>query len=173
MEEIWRDIQGYEGLYKVSNMGNVKSLNYRRTGLEKNLKFDKDNHGYLYVILCKNNERKTFRVHRLVAQAFIDNPNNYPQVNHKDENKLNNTVKNLEYCSSSYNNNYGTRNERVGNVLSKSLYCFETTKYYKSITEVSKDLNLYKSNIVSVLKGRQKRTGGYTFRYAKDVIYHS
>ena len=113
MNEEWRDIKGYEGRYQVSNLGRVKSLNYNHTSREKILKAREDKVGYLYLNLYKNNKRKTHKVHRLVAQAFIENPNNYPQVNHKDENKSNNRVENLEWCTHRYNLNYGTRNQRA------------------------------------------------------------
>ena len=106
MEEIWKDIPGYEGLYKVSNLGNVKSLNWRNTGEEKNLWLKPHNKGYLQVELANGGVKKCFVVHRLVAIAFLPNPNCFPQVNHKDENKANNCVENLEWCSRSYNARY-------------------------------------------------------------------
>lgn len=108
--EIWRDIKDYEGLYQVSNLGRVKSLKY---GKEKILKGYKYRGGYLRVDLYKERKVKHFPIHRLVASAFINNPNNLPQVNHKDEDKTNNCAENLEYCDSSYNTNFGTRNERI------------------------------------------------------------
>lgn len=110
-KEIWKDILGYEGLYQVSNFGRVKSLKF---GKERILKLTKDKDGYLIVNLYKNNKSKTFKVHRLVAEAFIPNPDNLPQVNHKDEDKSNNIVSNLEWCDVKYNQNYGTRNKRIG-----------------------------------------------------------
>ena len=91
MKEIWKDIQGYEGKYKVSNLGNVKSLNYNRTKKEHILKTRLCG-GYLYVVLSKNCICKNWSIHRLVATAFINNPDNLPQVNHIDENKTNNRV---------------------------------------------------------------------------------
>lgn len=109
MIEIWKDIEGYEGLYQISNLGNVKSLNYNHTGLEKRLKPQKSNKGYLRIELCKNGKKKKFSIHELVADTFIENPNNLPCVNHKDENKINNNVENLEHCTYSYNNTYGNR----------------------------------------------------------------
>ena len=108
MVEIWRPIQGYEGLYEVSNLGNVKSLS-RNALLSKH----RNNRGYLSVSLYKENVGKHYLVHRLVAQAFINNPFNLPYVNHKDENPINNVVSNLEWCSQSYNVNYGSAQERL------------------------------------------------------------
>lgn len=120
MEEEFRDIQGYEGLYQVSNLGRVKSLprvvkcnsGYQLTK-ERILKVSKSKHNYLRVVLSNNKVTKTFCVHRLVAIAFIPNPNNYPIINHKDENCSNNCVENLEWCTTKYNLNYGTRSLRA------------------------------------------------------------
>ena len=116
MEE-WRDIEGFEGLYQVSNTGKVKSLNYRRTGKEKILKAYPNGHDYLQVKLHKDGKKKSCRVNRLVAQAFIPNPDNLPEVNHKDEDKTNNCVENLEWCSKLYNINYGTGRKRSAEKL--------------------------------------------------------
>ena len=118
MEEIWKEIKDYSN-YMVSNMGRVKSLNYMRTGREKILILKKAgrNKKYFNIILYKDGKPKTFKVHRLVAEAFIPNPENYPCVNHKDENPSNNCVSNLEFCSYEYNNNYGTRNKKVSDTL--------------------------------------------------------
>ncbi|RXM57212.1 NUMOD4 domain-containing protein [Clostridium tetani] len=112
-KEIWEDIEGYEGLYQVSNLGRVKSLNYKNRGIEKLLKQFEDSKGYLKVGLSKNKKSKHLFVHRLVAKAFIPNLNNYPIINHKDENPLNNSINNLEWCTYKYNNNYGTKKERI------------------------------------------------------------
>ena len=108
MEEIWKDIEGYEGLYQVSNQGNIKSLNYNHTGKEKILS-TKDHHGYRRVTLYKDKKLKTFFVHVLVAKAFIENINTliYTEVNHIDENRSNNIYTNLEWCCPKYNCNYG------------------------------------------------------------------
>ena len=111
--EIWKWIPGYEGYYMVSTHRRVKSLNYRgNTGKTKILKQSTDRNGYKKVGLRKNSKVKVYLVHRLVAQAFIPNPNNLSEVNHKDENKTNNAVWNLEYCTHEYNINYGTGNKR-------------------------------------------------------------
>ena len=111
-KRVWKDIPGFEGKYQVSNTGQVRTLNYKRTGQTKILKQGIGTHGYKIINLYKNHSSKTYTVHRLVAQAFIPNPNNYPVVNHKDENKHNNAVWNLEWASYSYNINYGTARDR-------------------------------------------------------------
>ena len=132
MSEVFKTIQGYEGLYEVSNYGNVKSLardvEWRGTIRhypERILKPSANNCGYLYVNLCMDGKAKHHQVHRLVASAFIDNPDNLPQVNHKDEVKTHNSVlvnedgtvdfskSNLEWVSTKENINHGTRNQRV------------------------------------------------------------
>ena len=114
MEE-WKNVIGYEGLYEVTNMENVK--NVRRNTLKKK---KKTNYGYIQVWLYKNGIRTGLRVHRLVAQAFIPNPDNLPEVNHKDENPINNSVNNLEWCSRKYNVNYGHRTENAINTRVKN-----------------------------------------------------
>ena len=113
MKEEWRYIKEYEGLYQVSSLGRVKSLNYRNSNKEKILKLNLNKSGYLHICLSKNGKVKAFNVHRLVAQAFIPNPNNYPIINHKDEDKSNNCVNNLEWCTYGYNSNYGTCKHRI------------------------------------------------------------
>ena len=120
MMEEWRAVPGYEGLYEVSNIGNVR--NVRRNTL---LRLQKTNKGYIRVSLCKNGIQTGFQVHRLVAQAFIPNPNNLPQVNHRDENPSNNNVDNLEWCTAKYNINYGTARIRSINTKIKNGYINE------------------------------------------------
>lgn len=103
MCEIWKDVPNYIGLYEVSNFGNV-----RNAKTLKKLSLGKHRQGYLLVTLTKNIKKKTFLVHRIVANVFIENPNSLKEVNHKDENKANNCVNNLEWCTRVYNENYGT-----------------------------------------------------------------
>ena len=116
MEE-WKSIPGYEGLYEVSSYGRVRSLDRydRRNCFRKGriLKQNNDGRGYMSIELCLNSKIKRYLVHRLVAQAFIPNPDNLPEVNHKDENPENNSVTNIEWCNRSYNINYGTRKDKV------------------------------------------------------------
>ena len=179
MDEIWRDIKNYEGLYQVSNLGRVKSLKrviIHSNGKncfykEKILKPVKTKNSYLVICLHKKGKQKRFYIHKLVGESFIVNPNNYPCINHKDENKENNNVNNLEWCTYEYNNTYGTRLERYSTSKSIPIYCLETNKIYKSAKECAKELNLSRGNIVNVLKGRQKQAKGYTFRYSNQVLY--
>lgn len=110
IKEIWKPVKGYEELYEVSDLGRVKSHWY---GREKILKPVKTKDGYLQVCLCRNGKVKRFLVHRLVATAFIPNTFGLPEINHKDENPLNNAKFNIEWCDRRYNINYGTRNIRA------------------------------------------------------------
>ena len=157
MIEVFKDVPGYEGLYQVSNLGNVKSL---ITG--KILSPGIDKGGYLKVSLYKSGEYKKLLVHRLVAIAFIPNPSNYPEVNHKDENKQNNCVDNLEWCTSQYNREYSFA-KQVGQFdLNGNLI-----KVWPSTREVARQLGYYQSSISDCCRGyRNCRTMyGYIWRY--------
>ena len=170
--EIWKDIPEYEGLYQVSNLGRIRSLyNY---GGKYNLIKTQIKRGYYQVGLRKNGIRKWHQLHRLVAMAFIDNPDNLPQVNHKDENKLNNNVDNLEWCSVKYNNTYGTRLERVSksNKLKKKVYKYDLKgnliATYNSITEATKLNNLKsKASISLCCNGLTNTAGGYIYSFER------
>lgn len=170
--EIWKDIAGYEGLYQVSSFGRVKSFNYRRTGKEQCLKPTPDKDGYLKVTLRKNGKGQQLFVHRLVAEAFIPNPNNLPEINHKDENPENNCVSNLEWISHKDNIKYGTRNERVAKKLrnrkdqSKPVLCVESGKIYTSQREAARQTGAYQTSITQCCRGKLKTTKGYHWRYA-------
>lgn len=124
--EIWKDVATFEGLYQVSNFGNVRSVTRTITRSDgkvyvkqgKQLKSFVTNRGYEYVMLNDRNRKQHLKtVHRLVAQAFVDNPDNLAVVNHKDENKLNNAASNLEWCTHAYNNVYNGVNQRISSKL--------------------------------------------------------
>ena len=154
-----KDIKSYEGLYAVTSCGKVWS--YRRN---KFLKSHKHNCGYLSVELSKNGKRKVYLIHRLVAEAYLLNPNNLPQVNHKDENKFNNCLNNLEFCTAAYNNSYGTHISRAAEAHSSPVCCVELNTCYKSIVDAASTLQISRSNICSVINGKRKTAGGYHWR---------
>ena len=178
MEE-WRDIEGYEGLYQVSNEGRVKSLERyvdNRWGTKQFVKgkvlANVKTQGYWYVGLNKNGKYKRYRIHRLVAEAFIPNPNNLLEVNHKDENPDNNTVENLEWCEHFYNINYGTRNKRVGKHFEKKVYQYsidgELLHVFDSLTDASNFNECAISSISTGCKDVKKGITrcGYFFSFA-------
>jgi len=175
---MWKDIKGFEN-YEVSTEGQVRN---KTTG--RILKPYDNGRGYLEVSLSVNGKRAAKTVHRLVAKSFIPNPENKPEVNHIDEDKTNNGVKNLEWMTSKENANYGTRTDRMKNnpewckslqrlIESKSkpiyvLYPEGTDEYYPSATIAARELGLHQGNMSSVLKGRRKTTGGLKFEYAEE-----
>lgn len=170
---IWKDIPGFEGKYQVSNTGLVKSLSRQRTH-ERILKFEEEQHGYLRVTLNK----KHYLVHRLVAICFIDNPDNLPIINHKDENPKNNDMYNLEWCTYSYNSNYGTRTAKFKKAAINNI------KNSKSILQLDKQGNLIKkwpsareierafdrtsaaANVIQCCKGKRNSSYGFKWKYA-------
>ena len=187
--EIWKPVRNYEGKYMVSNTGEVKSLNYRRTGKERILKGVDYGEGYLYVSLWKDGKVKQCRINRLVAQAFIPNPNNLPEVNHKNEDKTDNRVENLEWCSKSHNVNHGTRNKRaaeklkgkkhseehnkkIGKKLSKPVFSVDKESglimWWQSAMEASRQTGIAQSNITLCCQGKVKSAGGHVWFYADD-----
>lgn len=165
-EEKWKDIEEYEGLYQVSNLGRVKSLGNGVTHKEERiLKQRKDNGGYLKVHLCCEGKHKHHSVHRLVAQAFIPNPDNLPQVNHKDENKQNNCVDNLEWCTSEYNNNYGARTLKCSRQIVQMDLENNIVGIYISIMEVKRQLGFDNSCISKCCRGKTQTAYGYKWQY--------
>lgn len=176
--EIWKNIQGYEGLYQVSNLGRVKSLEKQRDNgkgiyftKEKILKLNNDKN-YLGVCLFKNNKRKPFKVHRLVAEAFIPNPDNLPQVNHKDENKQNNRADNLEWCTQKYNNNYNGRqiaiNKRKQILVAQYDCNNKLIAIFDGINEASRQTGINASVICRKCKNVDyKNKDGFVWKYLK------
>ena len=171
--EIWKPVVGYEGKYEVSNTGKVRSLNYHRSGLAKELAQKIDKYGYCVVTLCSNGQHKSLTVHRLVAIAFIDNPNHFPQINHKNERKDDNCVENLEWCTQLYNANYGTRNIRAmdnrhtGKFRKKVVQLKEgkVVNEYVSLAEASRQTGIYYKMISRVACGERARTHGYEWKF--------
>lgn len=162
MKEIWKNIKGYEGLYEVSNLGRVKSLNYNHTRKEGFLK-PADKRGYLSVQLFKNGILKWHLVHRLVASAFIENPDNLPQVNHIDQNKKNNKVSNIEWCDSQYNNTYKGKHRKI----SRKVGCYKDgklIKVYSAMIDAEKE-GFYTSNVCICCQGKAKSYKGYQWKY--------
>ena len=172
-EEVWKDIPHYEGRYLISNQGRVFSLLTK-----KHLSVQQRDDGYLTIKLSNaNGKRKHESIHRLVALAFIDNPNHYPEVNHKNEIKTDNRVENLEWCDHSYNINYGSRIERVSKKLTnyeqvskevQQLKDGQVLATYPSIKEAERITGIYNSNIVKVCQGKRKTAGGYQWRYKQE-----
>ena len=159
--EIWKRIEGYQN-YMVSNIGNIKNT---KLNIQKSLRKTKT--GYLIVDLKENGIKQTKYVHRLVATAFILNENNLSQVNHKDENKSNNFVENLEWCSIAYNNTYNGRAKRVGEKLKicqpnrKRVKNIDTGTIYDSVRAAGRALNISGVGISYCLNGKQKTAAGY------------
>ena len=190
--EIWKPVVGYEGLYECSNMGNVRSLNYRRTNTIKNLSLSLSKYGYFQVKLWKNCKGKVLAVHRLVAEAFVPNPNNKPEIDHINTIKTDNTVWFNEDGSINYdktNLRWVTKKEnmnnpltikdlskiRIGNENAKSIYRAvlqytkdgKLIKEWASINSAARELKINKSGIWSCCNGRNrcKSYGGYVWRY--------
>lgn len=168
--EIWKDVHGYEGKYLVSSYGRIKSL-YTNKLKRATIK----NTGYKCVDLYLNGKRENKTIHRLVAEAFLENDNNYKVVNHIDGNKLNNNISNLEWCSQSQNIKHSYDNklhipsiDKAINAKKRKVLCHQNNHIYSSLTEASKDLNLNKGKICEVCKGTRKHTCGYTFEYIKE-----
>lgn len=168
MIELWKECPGYEGRYMVSSFGRVKRQAYSIVYVngrehfyeEEILKPQLTKQGYYRIeLVSPSGKPKKEFVHRLVALAFIENPERLPFVNHKDENPQNNYVGNLEWCTPYYNTHYGTRNERIAATLSKPVKCVETGVVYKSQQEAEEALGI--SDLWGCLSGKYKTAGGY------------
>lgn len=166
-QEEWKPITGYEGLYEVSSFGNIRTIKRQGTN-SRTIKQQIDRKGYCYVSLCENGKYKRSSVHRLVATAFIENLKELPCVNHKDENKANNCVNNLEWCSYRYNNNYGTARMRASATRYKPCigeWPDGSTKVFNSCTLASKATGIAQGNIWGACNGLWNKAGGVIWRY--------
>lgn len=175
-------MNGWEGIFQVSNTGKVRR--FYKNGTINTLKGVKKQSGYKSVLLKTPEKFKCEFIHRLVAKAFLPNPDGLPQVNHKDENKTNNCVDNLEWCTHKYNSNYGTKNKRVSKSKTNNTYnmtpvrCIETGIIYPTIHEAERQTGILTSGITACCKGtvyserngftKRHTAGGYHWEYIKE-----
>lgn len=173
-EEIWKDIEGYEGLYKISNYGRVKSFYGKRGKSVRILKPSSAGSGYSQVHLWKDGEMSRVYIHRLVANSFIPNPENKPEVNHRDEDKRNNYFENLEWSTREENVNWGTAIERgistQGNSVEQYSLEGKLINTFLSVRKADKETGINQSSIVKVCLGKQATAGGYKWRYVKKSL---
>ena len=170
MKEIWKDIAGYEGLYQISNIGMIKSL---CNGKERILKAGNNGLGYMFVYLCNDGKKKMYYIHRLLAEAFIPNPDNLPTVDHIDRNRTNNTVENLRWATQKEQiANSNRTNQKIAVAKSNSIPVSQYTKSgvfvatYTSGLEAERQTGICNQNISHCLKGRYKSAGNYIWKYA-------
>lgn len=177
MEEIWKDIKGYEGLYQVSNLGRVKSLLRKvphlggyRTIPERVVKIHKSSTtGYKMAHLCKNSTYKLYLVHRLVAEAFVPNPHNLPYVNHKNEIRTDNNAENLEWCTPNYNIEYSHVRERLAFKIQKAVEQYDLdgrlVKVYNSTKIAGNVIGVSPSSIAKCCNGKIGSVKGYLWKF--------
>ena len=165
--EIWKDIKGYDGKYQISNKGNIK--NVKRNKLLK-IQFNK-NYKCIHLV-GTDGKIKNYTIHRLMAQSFIPNPDNLSCVNHKDENKLNNSLDNLEWCTKKYNCNYGTAIERTKKQNQKTLLQYDLNnnfiKEWNGLNECAKSLNVSASHISQCCNNKRNKAYNYIWKYKRQ-----
>lgn len=163
MKEEWKTIEGYEN-YEISSFGNC-----RKKGSEQNLKPQLNSAGYVRYELRKNGKTKMFFAHRLGAKAFLKNPENKPQVNHKDNNKLNNHISNLEYCTQSENVQQQYKDGRISRKINGKIFCVEENRIFNTVEETANAYNVHRRSVYNVLNGPvEKLCKKYTLVYKKD-----
>lgn len=178
----WKDIPGYEGLYQASTDGRIKSLARfnpasGRIGMfyrQRELKAGIDKDGYLQVRLCKNGKYKTYKVHRLIALTYLPNVDNLPSINHKDENKQNNCLDNLEWCTVKYNNNYNNRQLKISRKRKRRILQIDPVKnqiirIFDSISEAENITGYYKVHIINCCKHRKLLYKGFKWEYYEVI----
>lgn len=184
MMEIFKDIKGYEGIYQVSNIGRVKSLNYNHTGKENILNPIKNNRGYLQVSLCINGKRKAYKIHRLVCETFLNNPENKKTVNHRNGIKTDNRLDNLEFATHSENHKHAYKELcrkgplfcKFGKYHPKSKQVCRYTKSgdyideFTCLMEAERITNINNCSISSCCKGKLKSAGGYIWKYKNEKL---
>ena len=182
--EIWKDVDGYGGFYEVSNLGRVRSKeriteiqSYCHITRKPRILKGQFNGSYYRVVMSHNGKYRQVMIHRLVAETFIPNPDNLPEVNHKDEDKTNNNVSNLEWCTRLYNVNYGTKKKRHSEFMTRTkgrAVCQYTkdgklVNRFSSITQAAKATGIIHSSInMACVHEVQKTAGGYVWRYAEE-----
>ena len=179
MNELWKDVHGFEGLYMISNLGKIKSIDHyvkcntgKRLVKGRVLKACDRGNGYPFVTLGKDGKQYNMSIHRMVAIAFVPNPQKYKEVNHIDENKSNFHVENLEWCDRNYNNNHGTRQNRVTIKNSKKVIQMEGDKVLRiwfSLSDIARELNFSIGNISSCCNGSRPSAYGYVWKYESEV----
>lgn len=175
--EEWKDVEGYDGQYRVSNLGRVKSLGNDKSRKTKILRQHDNTSGYLIVNLCKNGKMKTKLVHRLVLEVFVPNTKNLSDANHVNEKKHDCRLSNLEWLSHRENCNFGTHNARMA--ASRSISVVQLTKQYEfvrtwaSSMEVHRVCGFNQGNIISSCRGIYKTSHGYIWRYASEYFNDS
>lgn len=160
--ENWKPIADYEGLYEISDLGQVRSLYHDECRI---IKQSVGSRGYKLVSLCKDGKQKTVNVHRLVAIAFVPNPDSLPCVNHIDEDKKNNAASNLEWCSYYYNNVYGQRLTKSSQKQSIAVRCIETGIIYSSCYAAQRETGIRQSGICSCCHHKRKSAGGFSWEF--------
>lgn len=176
--EIWKDVVGYEKLYQVSNLGRVRSCTHEvvykngtiHTHVGKILSLAVNKSGYLQINLYRNGHQKVCLVHRLVAEAFLPNPDNLPCVNHKDENRSNSNVDNLEWCTHEYNSKYSHTGTKANKDRCKKIACYTypDMKYvatFESCNEAARQLDVASSLVSKVANNKKPQAKGYFFKY--------